>query len=59
MPKIKANQLWGIFVFHDITTGAPASTTQIAKTDFNAIIDAIAAQGIPVIPTGDVLRYYG
>lgn len=57
--KIKANQLWGIYVFHDITTGAPGSTTQITQADFNSIVDAIASAGVPVIPAGDVLRYFG
>ena len=59
LPKIKSSQLWGIFVFHDIITGTPASSTQITQADFNSIIDAIASSGIPVIPVGDVLRYYG
>lgn len=59
LAKIKANSAWGIYVFHNIITGTPASTTEIAVSDFNSIIDAIAAQGIPVLPAGDVLRYYG
>lgn len=59
LAKIKANAAWGIYVFHNIVTGTPASTTEIAVSDFNSIIDAIAAQGIPVLPAGDVLRYYG
>ncbi|MFE2101469.1 polysaccharide deacetylase family protein [Streptomyces sp. NPDC059468] len=59
LAKIKANQLWGIYVFHNIVTTAPASSTEIAQSDFNAIVDAINAQGIPVLPIGDVLRYYG
>jgi hypothetical protein len=59
LAKIKASAAWGIYVFHDIVTGAPTSSTQIAQADFNAIVDAISAAGIPVLPAGDVLRYYG
>lgn len=36
---------------------ATASTTDCDKAGFVAVIDAINAKGIPVLPVGDVLRY--
>jgi len=59
LPHIKANQLWGIYTMHDFTTGTPSSSTQMTVADFQTFITALAASGIPVIPAGDVLRYYG
>lgn len=57
--KAKANSAWLILVFHKIVTTAPASTTECAQTDFNAIIDKLNTAGMQVLPIGDVLRYYG
>jgi hypothetical protein len=59
IPLIKANALWGIYVFHKIVTTTPAASTEIAQSDFNAIIDAINSNGVTCLPIGDVLRYYG
>lgn len=53
----KANGSWLILAFHEVVTGTPGATTQIAQSDFNAIIDAINSKGIPVVPVGEVLRY--
>lgn len=49
---------WLIFCFHELTTGTPANSTVISQTGFNAVMDGIAAQGIPVLPVNDVIRYY-
>jgi peptidoglycan/xylan/chitin deacetylase (PgdA/CDA1 family) len=49
---------WTILTFHDIVTGSVTTTNQCSQTDFNTIMDAIAARGIPVLPVGDVLRLY-
>lgn len=54
----KANQTWLILVFHKVNTGAATATTEISQTDFNSIIDKINSAGMPVVPVGDVLRYY-
>lgn len=59
LDKAKANQSWLILVFHKISTGAPTDTSTISQTDFNSIIDKINSNGTPVIPVGDVLKYYG
>lgn len=59
LDKAKANAQWLILVFHNIVTGAPANVGEIAQSDFNAIVDGINSRGIPVLPVGDVLRYYG
>lgn len=49
---------WVILTFHDIVTGSVTANTQCSQTDFNSIMDAINARQIPVLPVGDVLRYY-
>ncbi|MFB7707863.1 polysaccharide deacetylase family protein [Streptomyces sp. NPDC056105] len=49
---------WTILTFHDIVTGTATTTNQCSVADFNSIMDAIAARGIPVLPVGDVLRLY-
>jgi peptidoglycan/xylan/chitin deacetylase (PgdA/CDA1 family) len=49
---------WTILTFHEITAGAAANTNQCSQADFDSIMDAIAARGIPVLPVGDVLRLY-
>jgi peptidoglycan/xylan/chitin deacetylase (PgdA/CDA1 family) len=54
--KCKANKSWLIMVFHDLTAGAPAATTQCQQSDFDAIVAAIAAAGVPVRTVADVLR---
>lgn len=54
--KCLANKSWLILVFHDITAGAPAATTQCSLTDFTSIVTAISAAGIPVRTVGEVLR---
>ncbi len=59
LDKCKANKSWLILVFHDIVTSGVAATSQILQSDYNAIIDAINTKGIPVVPIGNVLRYYG
>ena len=54
--KCKANRSWLILVFHDIVAGAPTATSQITQTDYDAILAAIAAAGIPVRTVSEVLR---
>lgn len=49
---------WLNLCFHRIVTGSPTATTECSQTDFNTIMDAIAARGIKVLPVGDVLNYY-
>jgi hypothetical protein len=54
--KCKAQKSWLILVFHDITAGAAGSTTQCSQADFDSILTAIAAAGVPVMTVADVLK---
>ncbi|MET7924739.1 polysaccharide deacetylase family protein [Streptomyces sp. NPDC005349] len=49
---------WTILTFHEVVAGTAATTNQCSQADFNSVMDAIAARGIPVLPVGDVLRLY-
>lgn len=59
LDKTKANGTWLILIFHEIVTTVPTSNSQCLQSDFNAIVDAINAKGIPVLPVADVLRKVG
>ena len=59
LDKCVANQSWLILVWHKFTTGSVTDVSTCSQSDFNAIIDAINAKAIPVIPVGDVLKHYG
>ncbi|KUN99502.1 polysaccharide deacetylase family protein [Streptomyces resistomycificus] len=48
---------WTILTFHEITSGAATTTNQCSITDFNSIMDGIAARGIKVLPVSDIYRY--
>ncbi len=55
--KCKANKSWLILVFHDILAAGPlTATTQCLASDFDAIVAAINAAGVPVRTVADVLR---
>jgi hypothetical protein len=43
--------------FHEIVSGTAATTNQCSVTDFNSIMDGIAARGIKVLPVSDIYRY--
>ncbi|MFF7795528.1 polysaccharide deacetylase family protein [Streptomyces sp. NPDC007991] len=49
---------WTILTFHEVVAGTAANANQCSQSDFDLIMDAIAARGIPVLPVGDVLRLY-
>lgn len=57
LDKCLANKNWLILCFHEVVTTTPTSSTQILQSDFNSIIDAINAKGIPVVPVGEVIRF--
>ncbi|MEU8264518.1 polysaccharide deacetylase family protein [Micromonospora sp. NPDC048999] len=59
LDKVASNGGWLNLVFHQIVTGAPTDPAEITQTDFNLIMDAIAAREIPVIPVSDVVRRAG
>jgi peptidoglycan/xylan/chitin deacetylase (PgdA/CDA1 family) len=58
--RVAATGTWLILTFHEIIASAstPANTGQLKLSDFQTIIAAINAVGVPVVPVGDVLRYY-
>jgi peptidoglycan/xylan/chitin deacetylase (PgdA/CDA1 family) len=58
LDRCQLNGDWTILTFHEITAGAASTTNQCSQADFDSIMDAIAARGIPVLPVGDVLRLY-
>lgn len=49
---------WLILTFHEVVAGSAANTNQCSQADFNSIMDAISARGIPVVPVGDLMRLY-
>lgn len=59
LDKIANSGGWLSLVFHQITAGAPTDPVQCSQTDFNTVMDAIAARGIPVLPVSDVIRRGG
>ncbi|HEX5996293.1 MAG TPA: hypothetical protein VFY84_14220, partial [Jiangellales bacterium] len=55
LDKVAANGGWIILVFHKVVVGAPATGTEISQTDFDAIMDALAAKGLTVLPVREVV----
>jgi peptidoglycan/xylan/chitin deacetylase (PgdA/CDA1 family) len=55
----KAHKAWTILTFHRSVDSSPASTSDIIRTDFEAIVDYIVANGMTCLPVIDVLQYYG
>jgi peptidoglycan/xylan/chitin deacetylase (PgdA/CDA1 family) len=49
---------WYIITLHDVITTTVTTSTQISQTDFTTLMDAINSRSIPVLPVGDVIRYY-
>jgi peptidoglycan/xylan/chitin deacetylase (PgdA/CDA1 family) len=58
LDKISQNAGWVCITFHRVVSGTAADGTEISQTDFNSVMDAIAARGMKVLPYGDVVRYY-
>lgn len=46
---------WVILIFHVITTGAAAVTTECALADATTVLDKVASQGMACAPIGEVL----
>lgn len=46
---------WPVFMFHNLVESAPTGNDWLVS-DFNALMDHIAASGLPVATVGDVLR---
>jgi hypothetical protein len=58
LDRCQLNGSWLILTFHQIVTGTPADATQCTQADFQTVMAAINARGIPVLPVGDVIRNY-
>lgn len=54
--RTRTGKGWLILVFHRIVPGVPATSTECSQADFTAIIDDLAADGIPVRTVSDVLQ---
>lgn len=50
---------WLILCFHNLVTGSPAAATDFRASDFAAVIDYVAASGLPVRTVGDHARRVG
>lgn len=53
--KAKANGLWIVFTFHKLVT-TPATSTEWAIADFQALVDYCVAQAVPVRTISEVLN---
>lgn len=53
--KCKTAATWCIFLFHDIVT-AKSAPNDVATADFQALVDYINTQGVPVRTIGEVTR---
>lgn len=49
---------WYQICLHKIVTGTASVSTEISQADLQTLMDAIATRGIPVLPVGEVTRYY-
>ncbi|MFF4823139.1 polysaccharide deacetylase family protein [Streptomyces sp. NPDC001312] len=58
LDRCQRNGSWLILTFHQIVTGTEADPTQCSVANFQTVMAAINARGIPVLPVGDVLRIY-
>lgn len=53
--RVVANGGWPVFMFHNLVSSAPTGNDWL-KSDFDALIDHIAASGLPVATVGDVIK---
>jgi len=49
---------WYQICLHQILASGLTAATQILQSDFQTLMDAIASRGIPVLPVGEIARYY-
>ena len=52
--EARENHEWLILVFHKLVAGTPAASTEWRTSDFQALVDQVAASGVPVATVGDV-----
>jgi len=53
--QAQANREWIIFVFHRVVAATPSQSTEWPVRDYRALLDHIAASGMPVATVSDVL----
>jgi peptidoglycan/xylan/chitin deacetylase (PgdA/CDA1 family) len=52
--EARENHEWLILVFHKLVDGTPAASTEWRTSDFQALVDQVAASGLPVATVSDV-----
>ena len=52
--EARENHEWLILVFHKLVDGTPAASTEWRTSDFQALVDQVAASGLPVETVTDV-----
>ncbi len=52
--QARENHEWLILVFHKLVDGTPAASTEWRTADFQALVDQVAASGLPVATVSDV-----
>lgn len=53
--RVASNGGWLVLMFHNLVASAPAGNDWL-KADFDALVDYIAASGLPVATVGEVIR---
>ena len=54
LEEARENHEWLILVFHKLVAGTPAASTEWRTSDFQALVDQVAASGLPVETVTDV-----
>ncbi|MBV8757016.1 MAG: IPT/TIG domain-containing protein [Deltaproteobacteria bacterium] len=57
--EARENHEWLILVFHKLVDGTPAASTEWRTADFQALVDQVAASGLPVATVTDVYATSG
>ncbi|WP_407838806.1 polysaccharide deacetylase family protein [Streptomyces sp. DSM 116496] len=58
LDRCAKNGDWLILCMHKIVEGAPASSTEISRKGFDAMMKEIDARGIPVVTVAEAMQYY-
>ncbi|MDI2130555.1 polysaccharide deacetylase family protein [Yinghuangia seranimata] len=58
LDRCAKNGDWLILAFHQLVPGPPTAGTQISQAGFAAVMDGIAARGIPVLTVGEAMSHF-
>lgn len=58
LDRCQAQGSWLILTFHRIVTSTPTDPAECSQADFQTVMDAIVARGIPTATVADVLNHY-